>query len=45
MYVFVSRRVVVKAGKDGSGAMFATVDQTPKKGGNLKGYDIWRGQD
>jgi hypothetical protein len=31
MYVITSWRVVVKAGKDGGGATFATVDQTPKK--------------
>jgi len=37
MYVVASRRVVVKASKDGGGATFATVDQTPKKGGNPKG--------
>jgi hypothetical protein len=37
MYVVASRRVVVKAGKDGGGVTFATVDQTPKKGGNPKG--------
>jgi hypothetical protein len=34
MYVVASRRVVVKSGKDGGGATFATVDQTPKKGSN-----------
>jgi hypothetical protein len=36
MYVVASRRVVVKAGKDGGGATFATVDQMPKKGSNPK---------
>jgi hypothetical protein len=37
MYVVASRRVLVKARKDGGGATFATVDQTPKKSGNPKG--------
>ena len=37
MYVVASRRVVVKAGKDGGGATSATVNQTPKKSGNPKG--------
>jgi len=36
MYVVASRRVMVKAGKDGGGATFATVNQTPKKSGNPK---------
>jgi hypothetical protein len=36
MYVIASRRVVVKPGKDGGGATFAKLDQTPKKGNNPK---------
>jgi hypothetical protein len=34
MFVLASRRVIVKAGKDGRGATFATVYQTPTKKGN-----------
>jgi len=37
MYVVASRRVVVKAEKDGGGATFDTVDQTSQKGSNPKG--------